>query len=101
LRAARVLDTISRLPMDPREASEEIDGLCHRRGIPPPSGLDVALGEIDIGSLDISELVIRIEARSGRELDLIGTGLRQLDSVRDLVDFLVAATADADASQRS
>lgn len=47
-----------------------------------------ALREIGFRSLDFSELALRVEDELGTELNFDAPGLRRIDTVGDVLDFL-------------
>lgn len=56
----------------------------------PENGGDTArLADIGFRSLDFSELALRVEDETGRELNFEAAGLRRIDTVADVLDLLV------------
>jgi acyl carrier protein len=47
-----------------------------------------ALRDIEFRSLDFSELALRVEDELGTELNFDAPGLRRIDTVGDVLDFL-------------
>jgi len=54
--------------------------------LPRDDGTD--LREIGFRSLDFSELALRVEDELGSELNFDAPGLRQIETVGDVLDFL-------------
>jgi acyl carrier protein len=48
----------------------------------------VALRDIGFRSLDFSELALRVEDEIGEELNFDAPGLRRIDTVGDVLDFI-------------
>jgi len=55
---------------------------------------DLVLRDVGFRSLDFSELVLRVEALVGREVDLSGLALRQTRTVGDLLSFFESVFPD-------
>ncbi|HYN97892.1 MAG TPA: acyl carrier protein [Pilimelia sp.] len=53
-----------------------------------PDNDDADLREIGFRSLDFSELALRVEDEIGEELNFDAPGLRQITTVRDVLDFI-------------
>jgi acyl carrier protein len=53
-----------------------------------PSEDGASLREIGFRSLDFSELALRVEDEYGGELNFDAPGLRQIETVGDVLDFL-------------
>ncbi len=53
-----------------------------------PSSDDSPLDEIGFRSLDFSELALRVEDELGSELNFDAPGLRAIETVGDVLDFL-------------
>jgi acyl carrier protein len=53
-----------------------------------PSTDEASLREIGFRSLDFSELALRVEDQYGGELNFDAPGLRQIETVGDVLDFL-------------
>lgn len=51
------------------------------------------LRDLGFRSLDFSELALRVEFESGRELDFEAAVLRSIETVGDVLDFLESASA--------
>jgi acyl carrier protein len=71
-----------------------VEALARHSGIDPAS-IDPAttmLEEIGLDSLDASELLVRLEQRTGRTFDL--TGAAEASTVGDLIDVILATAGD-------
>jgi acyl carrier protein len=77
--------------VDYKQIEIELQMLCQRRGITSQFDADTRLSDLELGSLDVSELVIRLEERLGYELDLGAVVFRELDRVGDLVEYMCRA----------
>jgi acyl carrier protein len=77
--------------VDDEQIEREIQALCDRRGLDVELKRDMRLSDLGLGSLDVSELVIRVEERLGCELDLGAVVLRRLELVDDLVGYMRSA----------
>ena len=53
-----------------------------------PDGDDEQLNDIGFRSLDFSELALRVEDEIGDELNFDAAGLRQINTVGDVLDLL-------------
>ncbi|YAL82534.1 phosphopantetheine-binding protein [Dermacoccaceae bacterium W4C1] len=53
-----------------------------------PAGDDASLETIGFRSLDFSELALRVEDEIGEELNFDAPGLRSIETVGDVLDFL-------------
>lgn len=53
-----------------------------------PDGDDAQLNDIGFRSLDFSELALRVEDEIGDELNFDAAGLRQINTVGDVLDLL-------------
>ena len=53
-----------------------------------PDGDDAQLSDIGFRSLDFSELALRVEDEIGDELNFDAAGLRQINTVGDVLDLL-------------
>lgn len=60
-----------------------------------PESEDAVLEEIGFRSLDFSELALRVEDELDDELNFDAPELRQIRTVKDVLDFLEQLTADA------
>ena len=77
--------------MTTEEMEGEVQALCDRRGVEVQVDPGMRLADVGLRSFDISELAIRVEERLGRELNLGGAVLRELETVGDLVQYLSRA----------
>lgn len=53
-----------------------------------PDGDDAQLNDVGFRSLDFSELALRVEDEIGDELNFDAAGLRQINTVGDVLDLL-------------
>lgn len=53
-----------------------------------PAGDAISLSEIGFRSLDFSELALRVEDELGSELNFDAPGLRAIETVGDVLEFL-------------
>lgn len=58
------------------------------QGKPFPTGEATPLADIGFRSLDFSELALRVEDATGEELNFDAPGLRRIETVGDVLDFL-------------
>lgn len=63
------------------------------QGKPAPDSDGTDLREIGFRSLDFSELALRVEDEVGVELNFDAPELRRIETVGDVLDFLVGLTA--------
>ncbi len=70
---------------------DEMRAILERRGVKGSPAADASLREIGFRSLDFSELALRLEDRSGKELTFEAAALRRIERVQDVVDFFVRA----------
>jgi acyl carrier protein len=77
--------------LTPELVLAELRDLYRRRGIDVDFDLDTSLAELPFSSLDFSELALVVEDFVGRELNFGAIVARSLESVQDVVDFLVSA----------
>jgi acyl carrier protein len=59
-----------------------------RQGRTAAFGEDTPLRDVGFRSLDFSELALRCEMESGGTLEFEGSALRDIQTVRDVLDFL-------------
>lgn len=59
---------------------------AHDRQLPEDES--TRLEEIPFRSLDFSELALRVEDEMGRELNFDAPGLRRIETVEDVLDFM-------------
>lgn len=50
--------------------------------------------EVNFRSLDFSEVALRVEAKIGRELVFDAATMRQIETVKDVLDFFELVTKD-------
>lgn len=62
--------------------------VMRRQGKELPEGDDAQLTEIGFRSLDFSELALRVEDEVGDELNFDAPGLRSIQTVGDVLDFI-------------
>jgi acyl carrier protein len=73
----------------PRERLRELMGeVLRAQGKQLPEDDAADLRELGFRSLDFSELTLRVEDEVGRELNFEAPGLRQIQTVGDVLDFL-------------
>lgn len=81
--------------MTPQEITAiVIEALARHSGLDPASidPVTTRLEDIGLDSLDASELLVRLEQRTGRTFDLAGAG--DATTVGDLVDLILATAGD-------
>jgi len=73
---------------------EVMQSILERQGKGGPDLHDSAtLREIAFRSLDFSELCLRVEQKIGRELNFDASTLRNIDTVKDVCDFILQAAS--------
>ena len=80
--------------MNPMERSAIFDlmkQILQKQGKPAAFTEDAALQDVGFRSLDFSELALRVETASGRQLDFDASPLRAIRTVRDVLDFMERA----------
>ena len=65
--------------------------ILQRQDKSPAFGEEAQLQDIGFRSLDFSELALRIEIESGRELNFDAAPLREITTVKDVLDFMEQA----------
>lgn len=63
------------------------------KGRPAITSETVSTREANFRSLDFSETALRIEAKLDRELTFDAAAMRQVETVKDVLDFFEKATA--------
>ncbi|MCO4761990.1 MAG: hypothetical protein KC502_10835 [Myxococcales bacterium] len=63
-----------------------------KKGREPITGETVSTRSVNFRSLDFSEVALRIEAKLGRELTFDAAAMRNIDTVKDVLDFFENAT---------
>ena len=58
------------------------------QGKPAAADESTPLRDLDFRSLDFSELALRVEDETGQELNFDAPGLRRIETVGDVLDFL-------------
>ncbi|NUS49783.1 MAG: acyl carrier protein [Nocardioidaceae bacterium] len=67
---------------------ELMASVLETQGKPLPTDETADLRTIGFRSLDFSELALRVEDETGGELNIEAAGLRQIESVRDVLDLM-------------
>jgi acyl carrier protein len=67
---------------------ELMEAVLKAQGKALPTDEDVDLRDIGFRSLDFSELALRVEDEVGYELNFDAPGLRQIETVGDVLTFL-------------
>lgn len=67
---------------------DELRALLARRGRDGAIDADTSLEAIGFRSLDLSELALHVEERLGGELNFEAAGMRRIERVGDVVEFL-------------
>ena len=75
--------------------------ILQKQGKPADITEEALLQEIGFRSLDFSELALRIETASGRQLDFDAAPLRAIRTVRDVLDFMERAYLGKDRRNES
>lgn len=70
------------------ELRHEMAAVLAGQGKQLPADDETPLRDIGFRSLDFSELALRVEDEVGRELNFDAPGLREITTVRDVLDFL-------------
>jgi acyl carrier protein len=77
--------------MDRQKILELMKEILRRQGKAADFPEDARLLEVGFRSLDFSELALRLETASGRQLDFDAAPLRAIVTVRDVLDFMERA----------
>jgi acyl carrier protein len=79
--------------MQRSEILEIINEVMSKRGRPTIKNENQATREVNFRSLDFSEVAIRIEMQLDRELTFDAASMRQIQTVKDVVDFFEEVTS--------
>ena len=77
--------------MDRAQVLELMKEILRRQGKSAEFPEDARLQDVGFRSLDFSELALRLETASGRQLDFDAAPLRAIVTVRDVLDFMERA----------
>jgi acyl carrier protein len=69
--------------------------MLKRREKPDQFDEDTPLASLGLDSMDFSELAVRVEMQSGRTLVFSAAPIRAVQTVRDILDFMMSALGDA------
>jgi acyl carrier protein len=75
-------------PLTRTEISRMMTEILTRQGRTGPQSEDTPLRDIGFRSLDFSELALRCEMESGGTLEFEASALRNIQTVRDVLDYL-------------
>jgi len=73
------------------EILETMTAILSKQGKDAPASEEATLREVGFRSLDFSELALRVEMASGQSLNFDAGKLRQVQTVKDVLDFFVEA----------
>jgi acyl carrier protein len=79
--------------MQRSEILEIINEVMSKRGRPTIKNENQATREVNFRSLDFSEVALRIEMQLDRELTFDAASMRQIQTVKDVVDFFEEVTS--------
>jgi acyl carrier protein len=77
--------------MDRTKILELMQEILRRQGKSADIAEDARLQDVGFRSLDFSELALRLETASGRQLDFDAAPLRAIVTVRDVLEFMERA----------
>ena len=77
--------------MQRNEIIELMNVIQEKRGRDKISDGEVILSDVGFRSLDFSELALRVERKVGNELSFDAVALREIRTVKDVLDFLEEA----------
>ncbi len=77
--------------MQRSEIIELMNVIQEKRGRDKISDGEVILSDVGFRSLDFSELALRVERKVGNELSFDAVALREIRTVKDVLDFLEEA----------
>lgn len=80
--------------LDRDAVRQQMAAVLAAQGAELPAGDDVDLAAIGFRSLDFSELALRVEDETGRELNFEAAGLRRITTVGDVLDLITDLLAD-------
>ncbi len=80
-------------PLSREQLRALMEQVLSAQGKTLPDGEGADLQEIGFRSLDFSELALRVEDEIGDELNFDAAGLRQINSVGDVLDLLTELQA--------
>ncbi len=69
-----------------------LNGILERQSKPAVTDPKMALREVGFRSLDFSELALRVERATGRELNFDAAAMRSISTVDDVLSFLEKAS---------
>ena len=80
--------------MDRAGVLELMQRVARKQGTATALSEEMVLRDIGFRSLDFSELALRVEQQTGRELNFDAGRLRGIRTVADVLDFFQAASND-------
>lgn len=78
--------------MGREEILKTMTAILRKQGKDAPPSEGATLREVGFRSLDFSELALRVEMASGKSLSFDAGKLRQVQTVKDVLDFFIDAT---------
>jgi acyl carrier protein len=84
--------------MDRERVLETINLVLRNKGRGPVLDDETPMREAGLRSLDFSEVAVRLEDRLGRELNFEASAMRRIATIKDVLDFFVEASREADVS---
>ncbi|TCS65313.1 hypothetical protein [Primorskyibacter sedentarius] len=79
--------------MERQEILDTMNLVMTNKGREPITEEAVATRDANFRSLDFSEVALRIETKLGRELTFDAAAMRNIETVKDVLDFFEKATA--------
>jgi len=85
--------------MDRQRVLDTINMVLRNKGREAASDDETPMREAGLRSLDFSEVALRLEDVLGRELNFEASAMRRITTIRDVVDFFVHASQEADVNR--
>ncbi len=82
--------------MERERVLETINMVLRNKGLEAASDDETPMRDAGLRSLDFSEVAVRLEDVLGRELNFEASAMRRIATIRDVVDFFVQASQEAD-----